>query len=248
MINALIIDDQEINCILLKGQLERFFPHLIRPYITSNASEALELVTVIRPDLLFLDITMPEMNGFELLRKIREEHQTEVVFVTAYGEFALNAFDHQAIGYITKPVVSEKFVQTVTRAIKLIHQKNNTGLIENIQQVITSGNQEKRISLASQKGLTFVDPASILYCESSGNYTTFFLINQHQIVVSKQIGSFEKKLEIHSIIRVHDRYMVNLKHVTSYLRGNGGRLVLTNGKEIPVSVRRKNELLTFFEG
>lgn len=247
MIHVLIIDDQEINCSLLNGLLETFFPNHIRSYTTSNASEALEMSESIRPDLLFLDITMPEMNGFQLLQKIRKIHQTEVIFVTAYNEFALNAFDHQAIGYITKPVVSEKLVQTVNRAIELINQKKNTALVETIRQAVIPAVNDKKITLTSQKGLTFVEPSHILYCESSGNYTTFFLVNQDQIVVSKQIGSFEKKLEVHSIIRVHDRYLVNLQHVTNYLRGNGGFLVLNNGKEIPVSARRKNELMDFFE-
>ncbi|WP_300661751.1 LytTR family DNA-binding domain-containing protein [Fluviicola sp.] len=245
MINALIIDDQEINCILLQGLLENFFPNNIKPHATSNAPEALELISQIKPDLLFLDITMPEMNGFELLHQIRKKHQTEVIFVTAYGEFALNAFEHQALGYITKPVVAEKFVQTVTRAIEWINQKKEVALLETLKQ--TPNPNDKKITLTSQKGLTFVEPANILYCESSGNYTTFFLTNREQIVVSKQIGSFEKKLITHSIIRVHDRYLVNLQHVTTYLRGNGGSLVLNSGKEIPVSVRRKTELLTFFE-
>lgn len=247
MINTLIIDDQEINCILLKELTMNFFPNQIHTRTTSNAAEALELVAEIQPDLLFLDITMPEMNGFELLKQIREIHHAEVIFVTAYGEFALNAFDHQALGYITKPVVSEKFVQTVNRAIEWINQKNHTTLVETLRQAVLPGIGEKKITLTSQKGLTFVEHSEILYCESSGNYTTFFLINQEQIVVSKQIGSFEKKFEMHSIVRVHDRYIVNLKHVTQYLRGNGGFLVLSNGKEIPVSTRRKNELMHFFE-
>ncbi len=245
MINALIIDDQEINCFLLHGLLEFFFPNNIKPHATSNTEEALELVSKIKPDLLFLDITMPEMNGFELLHQIRKQHQTEVIFVTAYDEFALNAFEYQALGYITKPVVSEKFVQTVNRAIEWINQKRNVALLESLKHVANPN--DKKITLPSQKGLTFVEPANILYCESSGNYTTFFLTNRKQIVVSKQIGSFEKKLGIHSIIRVHDRYLVNLQHVTTYLRGSGGSLVLNSGKEIPVSVRRKTELMAFFE-
>lgn len=246
MINTLIIDDQEINCILIQGLLESFFTNDIKPYTTSNAEEALELIVKIKPDLLFLDITMPEMDGFELLHKIRQIHQTEVIFVTAYEEFALNAFDNQALGYITKPIVSEKFVQTVNRAIQWINQKKNTHLINSHKREIPNPN-DKKITLTSQKGLTFVEPSTVLYCESSGNYTTFFLTNQDQIVVSKQIGSFEKKLEMHSIIRVHDRYLVNLQHVTTYLRGNGGFLVLNSGKEIPVSVRRKTELMAFLE-
>lgn len=246
MINSLIIDDQEINCILIQELLENFFPNEVKPHATSNAEEALELIVKIKPDLLFLDITMPEMNGFELLHQIRKIHQTEVIFVTAYEEFALNAFENQALGYITKPVVAEKFVQTVNRAIEWITQKKNTRIPDTHQQAISNPN-DKKITLTSQKGLIFVEPANILYCESSGNYTTFFLTNRDQIVVSKQIGSFEKKLEIHSIIRVHDRYLVNLQHVTTYLRGSGGSLVLNSGKEIPVSVRRKTELMSFFE-
>ncbi len=246
MINTLIIDDQEINCILIQDLLESFFPNEVKPHTTSNAEEALELIVKIKPDLLFLDITMPEMNGFELLNQIRKIHQTEVIFVTAYEEFALNAFENQALGYITKPVVSEKFVQTVNRAIEWINQKKNTRITDTHQQTLSNPN-DKKITLTSQKGLIFVEPATILYCESSGNYTTFFLTNRDQIVVSKQIGSFEKKLEIHSIVRVHDRYLVNLQHVTTYLRGSGGFLVLNSGKEIPVSVRRKTELMSFFE-
>lgn len=246
MINTLIIDDQEINCILIQGLLESFFTNDIKPHTTSNAEEALELIVKIKPDLLFLDITMPEMDGFELLHKIRQIHQTEVIFVTAYEEFALNAFENQALGYITKPIVSEKFVQTVNRAVEWINQKKNARNSGTSKQTVPNPN-DKKITLTSQKGLIFVEPANVLYCESSGNYTTFFLTNQDQIVVSKQIGSFEKKLEVHSIIRVHDRYLVNLLHVTNYLRGNGGFLILNSGKEIPVSVRRKSEVMNFFE-
>lgn len=246
MINVLIIDDQEINCILIHDLLESFFVKEVKPHATCNAEEALELIVKIKPDLLFLDITMPEMDGFELLHKIRKIHQTEVIFVTAYEEFALNAFDNHALGYITKPVVSEKFIQTVNRAIEWINQKKNALNADTHKQVLSNPN-DKKITLTSQKGLIFVEPANVLYCESSGNYTTFFLTNQDQIVVSKQIGSFEKKLEVHSIIRVHDRYLVNLQHVTNYLRGNGGFLILNSGKEIPVSVRRKSEVMNFFE-
>lgn len=247
MIDALIIDDQETNSILLKEMVMNFFPNFIRPHTSSNAIHAIELVESIQPDLIFLDINMPEVNGFDLLKQIREIHVAEVIFVTAYTEFALNAYESQAVGYLTKPVATEKFVQTVTRTIEFINQKKNSVFVETFTQAFKQHNHDKKITLKSQKGLTFVDPATILYCESRGNYTTFFLTNKEQIVVSKQIGSFENKIDIYSIIRVHDRYLVNLQHVKNYVRANGGHLILTNGKEIPVSVKRKDKFLKYFE-
>lgn len=242
-IKALLIDDQEVNISLLRNLLKKFFSAIEIAGSSTDPLEAVSLAQTLAPDLLFLDIQMPGLNGLEVLQEIKKSVDTEVIFITAFSEYALAAYENQAAGYLTKPVNAEQFVLTVKKALEYIEARKKTGWETSEEPLRNNG----KIALSTQKGLIFVDPEAIYYGESGGNYTTFFLKEEKQVVVSKQIGYFEQLLLKKQFVRIHDRYLINLKHLRAYHRGNGGTVILENDKELPVSVRRKENLLKFFE-
>lgn len=241
-IKALLIDDQEVNITLLRNLLKKFFPSIVIAGISTDPLEAVSLVDGLQPDLLFLDIQMPGLNGLELFQEVKKSIHTEVIFVTAFSEYALVAYENQATGYITKPVNVEKFILTVSKALEFIDARKKITLLEQEELSPNTG----KIALSTQKGLVFVDLENIYYCESEGNYTTFFLKEERQVVVSKQIGQFEQLLHNKYFVRIHAQYLINMKHLRAYNRGNGGTVILENNKELPVSARRKENLLKFF--
>lgn len=241
-IKAMIVDDHDANITVLTTQLGRLFRQVAIVATATDPQQGVQLALELQPDLLFLDIDMPGMNGFGFLEAVGTNLQVEVIFVTAFSEFALEAFESQAAGYITKPVNSEKLFVTVNNAIERIANRKALGLLG--QQV--AAGSDRKLALSTQKGLVFVDPEAIYYCESSGNYTTFFLKDNKQVLVSKQLGQFEQSLPPNRFVRIHDRYIINLAHLRSYNRGSGGSVVLENNKELPVSVRRKEGLLRHF--
>lgn len=242
-IKALLIDDQEVNITLLSNLLKKFFPSIAIAGISTDPLEAVSMVNTLQPELVFLDIQMPGLNGLELLQEVKKNSSTEVIFVTAFSEYALAAYENQASGYLTKPVNAEKFILTVSKVLEHIEAKKKVTLLEQEELFPNNG----KLALSTQKGLVFVDLENIYYCESGGNYTTFFLKEEKQVVVSKQIGQFEQLLLKKQFVRIHDRYLINLKHLRAYNRGSGGTVILENDKELPVSVRRKENLLKFFE-
>jgi two-component system LytT family response regulator len=211
------------------------------------AIKGLILIKELQPQLLFLDIEMPHINGFEMLKQL-EPVNFEVIFVTAYSHYAVEAFEHHAIGYLTKPINTEKLMATINAAAERIEQKafskNLFSLIESSAKPAPS----HKIPLSTSNGLVFVKLADIMYCESNGNYTTFYITgNNKPILVSRQLGEYEKLLPESDFTRIHDKYIINLSYIREYIKGSGGEVVLENGKELPVASRRKEDFLSRFE-
>lgn len=245
-INCIIIDDEEKNIKLLQQMLAMHCRQVKIAGTSSFAKEGLLLIEELQPQLVFLDVEMPHLNGFDLLQKL-EPVSFEVIFVTAYSHYAVEAFEHHASGYITKPINTEKLVSAVNAAIKRIEEKTiNKNLFTLLEQNTRDATPEK-IPLSTTNGLLFVKISDIMYCESSGNYTHFYLSNDTKIVVSRQLGEYEKLLPENYFTRIHDKYIINLNYIKEYIKGSGGDAVLENGKEIPVATRRKEEFLARFE-
>jgi two-component system LytT family response regulator len=243
---CILLDDEARNVQLLAGMLQLHCPQLTIMASETDAKKGLTLIKELQPQLLFLDIEMPHMNGFETLKKL-EPVNFEVIFVTAYGKYAVEAFEHHAAGYVTKPVNTEKLIAAVNTAIKRIEEKSiNKNLFSLLEQTTKQPATDK-IPLATGSGLLFVKIADIMYCESSGNYTHFYLQDEKKIVVSRQLGEYEKLLPDNSFIRIHDKYIINLAYIKEYIKGSGGEVKLENGKEIPVASRRKEDFLARFE-
>ncbi len=246
MINCVIIDDELQNNRLLQNMLGVHCPDINVLAAETNAKAGVEVIRELQPQLVFLDVEMPHLNGFDVLKQL-EPIGFEVIFVTAFSHYAVNAFEHQATGYITKPVNAEKLQAAVNTAIKRIEEKT---INKNLFSLLAQNNRQDtpdKIPLSTTGGLLFVKLKDIIFCESSGNYTHFLLCDEKKIVVSRQLGEYEKLLPENNFIRIHDKYIINLSYIREYIKGSGGEVVLENGKELPVATRRKEEFLSRFE-
>lgn len=250
MIKTILVDDEVNNCEYINGLLEQHFPMVQVMGTCKNTQEAIQLIEITNPDLLFLDIEMPGSNGFSMLQKM-EPVNFEVIFVTAYSEYALQAFEVHAFDYLTKPLNVDRFIKATATAIEKIEQKNHKGhLFSQLKEnnvLLDNKSQEGKIALPTQNGLLFITTADIVYCQSSGNYTKFFTQDGKNILVSRQLGEFEKLLPQQFFHRIHDQYVVNLLYIKEYIRGRGGELVLDNNEILPVSASRKDNFLMRFE-
>jgi two-component system, LytTR family, response regulator len=245
-IKTILVDDEANNIDFLQSLLQEHCTHLDIIEKASNANDGLLMIQELQPQLVFMDIDMPGMTGFELLKKL-EPLSFEVIFVTAYNQYALEAFDYNAVGYITKPIVTEKLVAAVEKAVLKIEEKKHTEhiftLLENVQQKSSTD----KIALPTLQGLQFIKLREISYIESSGNYCNFYLNDNVKIMVSRQLGEYEKLIPTDAFVRIHDKYIINLDCITEYIKGNGGDVVLEGGARLPVASRRKDELLNRFE-
>lgn len=246
MINCIIIDDEAKNVKLLQNMLSLHCASINIVATETDAKKGLVLVKELQPQLVFLDVEMPHINGFDLLKQL-EPVNFEVIFVTAYSHYAIAAFEAHATGFITKPINTEKLIAAVDTAIKRVEEKTINKNIFSLLAQNTTATAAEKIPLATSSGMLFVKMNDIIYCESSGNYTNFYIQDEKKIVVSRQLGEYEKLLPEKNFIRIHDKYIINLNYIKEYVRGSGGDVVLENGKELPVASRRKEEFLARFE-
>ncbi len=245
-ISTIIIDDEPKNIQLLQKMLAAHCPQAEVIATESDTKKALALLEDKRPQLLFLDVEMPHLNGFDLLKKL-EPVPFEVIFVTAYSHYAIEAFEHHATGYITKPINTEKLIAAINVAAKRIEEKSVNKNLFSLLEHSSRQSAPDKIPLSTSNGLLFVKVADIMYCESSGNYTHFYMCDDKKIVVSRQLGEYEKLLPENNFTRIHDKYIINLGYIKEYIKGSGGEVLLENGKEIPVASRRKDDFLARFE-
>lgn len=246
MVKALLIDDEPNNTTYVHELLKAHFPAVQVAAVCNDAAEGLLLVDELQPQLVFLDVEMPGLTGFDILKKL-EPVNFEVIFITAYNHYAVDAFDNNAIGYLTKPLQVEKFIKTTSAAISKIEKDNINRHLFSLLQTDTAKTNQHKIALPTQNGLLFLQPSEILYCQSSGNYTKFFTKDGKHILVSRQLGEFEKLLPADDFHRIHDQYIVRLQYIKEYLRGRGGELIMENNESLPVSANRKDGFLQRFE-
>ena len=245
-IKTILVDDEINNINFLQALLTEHCPELQILEITDSATKGLLLIKELKPQLVFMDIDMPGMTGFELLKKL-EPLAFEVIFVTAYNQYAMEAFDYNAVAYITKPIITEKLIHAVDKAIAKIEEKKYTQHIFSLLENVQHKSEHDKIALPTMQGLQFVKLIQICYCESSGNYTNFYLTDNSKIMVSRQLGEYEKLLPADTFVRIHDQHIINLTCIQEYIKGSGGEVILENGTRLTVASRRKEELLSRFE-
>jgi two-component system, LytTR family, response regulator len=245
-IKTILVDDEANNLQFLHSLLKDNCPTLQVMEMANTSADGLVMIQELHPQLVFMDVDMPGMTGFEVLKKL-EPLNFEVIFVTAYNQYAMEAFEYNAVAYITKPIVTEKLVAAVEKAITKIEEKKYTehifSLLENVQQK----NEHDKIALPTLQGLQFVKLNQICYVESSGNYSNFLLADNTKIMVSRQLGEYEKLLPTDNFVRIHDKHIINLTCIKEYIKGSGGEVILENGARLTVAARRKDELLSRFE-
>lgn len=244
-LNTILIDDEPRGISSMQKLLQINCPDVNVIGSCTNADEAIGMIKSMDPDLIFLDIAMPVKNGFELLKELKEFH-FEVIFVTAHNQFMIEAFHFSAIDYLMKPVEDNLLLDAVNRAKKRIEEKsgnkNIETLLHNLKQ--KQSPQKMRLCIPSLKGFQVIELDDILYAESSGNYTNLYFANKQMVCTSKPMHEYEQLLEDAGFVRIHKSILVNLLHVKEYLRGEGGSVILSNGKEVEVARRKKDVLIS----
>lgn len=247
MIKAVIIDDEQNNVDNLSRLLEKHFPELAVVGTALNADDGRSVIVAHGPDLLFLDIQMPGKNGFELLQSL-PEHSFELIFVTAFDQYGIQAVKFAAIDYLLKPIDIEEFGVAVRKAIAKCALKKQNLPLENLLQLLQQRHQKEahRIALATAKEVRFVRPQEIIRCESSNNYTTFYLATGEKLLVSRPIFEFEELLQDYGFLRCHQSHLVNKEFIRSWLKEDGDQLLLEDGSRLPVSRQKKEYLKALF--
>jgi two-component system LytT family response regulator len=244
MIKTVIIDDDSRNIKVLRTMLEEFCPELNITGEADNAKSGAELIRQVNPQLVFLDIEMPYGNGFDMLSSLMPV-KFEVIFVTAFDTYMLQAFRYSALDYLLKPVRIEELKNAVAKAIKRIASLPGTDqlalLLENMKTV---NHGFQKLAIPTNDGYSFVPLSEIIRCEAKGSYTEIH-INGHKnkLLVSKSLKEYEEILPPEQFFRVHNSHIININYIKKYNKGRGGYIELENGFTVEVAVRRKEEFL-----
>lgn len=246
MINAIIIDDEAHCCDTLAILLKRYCPQIEVGGVFHSGADALTYITMITPQIMFLDIEMPHMNGFELLEQLPEIN-FELIFTTSYDQYAIKAFHLSALDYLLKPIDIAELQKAVQKAVKKIIQQKENHLPDQLDILLQKlQNPSKvigKIALPTMDGLQMVSVDLIISCASEGNYTIFFLKEHKKIIVSRILKEIEELLRNYSFVRVHHSHIVNLNEIEKYVKGEGGYLIMSDGSSVDVSRSRKDSLL-----
>jgi two-component system LytT family response regulator len=242
MIRAVIIDD-EAHCIQsLKSDLAACCPQVEVVAEAMGGKEGLLAIKNHQPDLVFLDVAMPWMNGFEML-EILPTVTFSLIFTTAHDEFAALAFRKSAVDYLLKPIAQRDLMEAVQKSerhsVGLAEQAQVQNLISNYRQP----EQQQKIALPNREGYEFVEPSKITFCEAEGAYTKIHLNGNRSLLVSRSLGDIAELLPQDQFLRIHHSSIVNVDDVTHFIRSDGGYVQLSNGKKLVVSKTRKEAVM-----
>jgi len=243
-INTVLIDDEPGSLITLEGLLARHCPQVTITGSFQNPKEALNFIRKSTPDLLMIDIEMPFMNAFNLLDQVKPV-KFDVIFVTAFNDYAVKAFKYAAIDYLLKPVNLDELVESINRVVsKLGNSYNKESKVDDLLNVMQSAPAGSVIiPLADLTGIKLEASINIVLLEANGSYTYLEMLNGRRELISKTLKDFEDLLPHKDFCRIHHSYIINLHHIREYIYGRGGSVVMVNGTQIEVSVRKRSEFL-----
>jgi two-component system LytT family response regulator len=239
-IRSIIIDDEPNNVENLQLILRQYCPGIDVVATALNAVDGIAAIQANQPDLLFLDIQMPEKSGFDVLKAFTNI-QFGIIFITAYDQYGIQAIKFSALDYLLKPININELKLAVEKARHKIIARQTNHNIENLLEYIRSGSKDiPKIALPTLQEIVYVRVDDIIRCEASNNYTTFYLQNGEQILVCKTLKEFAELLTPHNFIRTHQSHLVNLHFVKSFLREDGGTLFLTDQTKVPISRQNRD--------
>jgi two-component system LytT family response regulator len=243
MIKAIIVDDEPYCCEALATLLQRYCPDVKVIDICYNGETAIKAIEEDKPQLLFLDIEMPQMNGFQMLEKLKEIN-FELIFTTSYDQYAIKAIRVSALDYLLKPIDREELQKAVRLALDRLQSPLPQQMEILLQKLNHTSIALHRIALPTMEGLQMIPAEMIVRVQSDSNYSILMLKSKQKIIVSRTLKELEEILEDYSFIRVHNSHLVNLNEVDKYVKGEGGYLLMSDGSTVDVSRSRKDTLLT----
>jgi two-component system, LytTR family, response regulator len=239
-IRSIIIDDEPNNVENLQLLLNQYCPEISIAATAMNADSGIEAINAFKPDLIFLDIQMPGKSGFDLLKAFTSIN-FEIIFITAYDQYGIQAIKFSALDYLLKPININELKLAVEKARQKIIAKQKDYNIVNLLEYIKSGNKEiPKIALPTLQEIMYVRVDNIIRCEASNNYTLFYLQNGEKVLVCKTLKEFAELLTPHNFVRTHQSHLVNLHFVKSFLREDGGTLILTDQAKVPISRQNRD--------
>jgi two-component system LytT family response regulator len=246
MIKCILIDDERNALEMMEWLIKTYCPQVEIAAMCNSAQQGIEAIRQHQPDVVFLDIEMPRMNGFDMLEQF-DKIFFDVVFCTAYDQFAIKAFKYSALNYLLKPVDPEDLKATITR----IEEKKSLPTHEQLQLLMQHIHQPvkstpQRIALTTSDGMIFVPTSDIIFCEAESNYTTVVLSSGKKVVVSKVLKDIDEALSGPDFCRVHSSYLINVNRIKKYVRGDGGYLIMDDDTNISISRNRRQEFMELF--
>jgi len=239
IIKTVLIDDDKSAIIILQTLLTTNFPNVEIVGTANNVSEAVFLIDAIKPELVFLDINLPDGKGFDVIERV-SNRDFQIIFVTAFDKYAVRAFEFSALHYLVKPVNLEMLKNAIER-----FNENKVEDIDTRLRVLRDSLKSKneKIIIPSTDGLNIVKLGDIIRLEASDVYTLFYMTTGQRFVASKPLNNYEKILEDLPFSRVHSKHLINLMFVKRYVKGKGGSIILEDNTEVEVSVRKKADFL-----
>jgi len=242
-LTAVLIDDESSSRNSLRQKLVTHCPDITIVAECESGEDGIKAIQTNDPDIVFLDVEMPRMNGFVMLQQL-EQRSFELIFTTAYDHYAISAIRFSALDYLVKPIEIKTLKEAVERAKEKIQTDLPNQRIETLlHNLIDEKNVHNRIAIPSLEGLQFIEITDIIYLEAESNYSFIYLQNATRITVSKTLKDFEELLPSHTFIRIHHSYIINKNHVRKYLKGEGGQVLMSNGKLLDVARRKKEDFM-----
>lgn len=245
MKKALIIDDENRTRDLIAKMINSFGLNIEAFPIGENVQSGIKAIEEMSPDIVFLDIQMPDGTGFDVLKAVKNKN-FEVVFITAHEEFAIKAIKFSALDYLLKPIDPMELRLAVEKSIKAVDEKHEDIQFDALQHNMQP-NQKRRLVLKTQESVHVVELHEIIRCEADRNYTSFFLVGGKKILVSKTLKEYETLLSQHNFLRIQQSHLINLDYVDRYDKGNGGSVVMKDKSEVPLSPAKRDIFFKIIE-
>jgi len=242
VLKAILVDDELSSLQNLQQKIAEFCPEIKIVATPNKPEEAIFLIHHYKPDVVFLDIEMPRMNGFRMLEEL-QDLDADIIFTTAYNHYAIDAIRISAFDYLMKPISVEDLQNAVTR-LMVKHKRQTSEKLSVLKKSLQENrSQEDRIAIPTSEGMEFINIKNIVRIESSSNYSKLHLLSGQTLLVTRLLKDFEEMLLPYRFYRVHHSHLINLTYIKKYIRGEGGQIVMQNGDVIDVARRKKDEFL-----
>jgi len=241
-LKAIVVDDEHHSLKTTELLIQKNCPDVEIIGLAETPEKGIQLIENLQPGIVFLDIAMPVMNGFEMLQHLTYK-SFDVIFTTAYDEYAIKAFKVNAIDYLLKPIDIDELVEAVGKvAVKQKKDEQYSRIDDVLKSIETPTIKKEKVALPIDGKIQMIPFESIIYCESESNYT-FIYFPSKKVILSKTLKEVERLINHSDFFRVQNSFLVNLNHIKEYIRGEGGELIMSNGDEVRVSRNKKEELL-----
>ena len=246
MIKAILIDDDQNLREGMKGMLERFAPNIKIIGEADSVATGIEVMDTLKPQVVFLDIQLNDGTGFDILEQLAAKNgaiKSNIVFITAHEQYAIKAFRFSALDFLLKPVDPEELQKVIVKIESVLEKTNDYAhidlLLENIRKKVDNF---KRIALSTSDGIHLFEISDIIRCESEDNYTKFYIKNSKPVMISKTLKEYEELLTEHGFERIHQSHLINLNYLKSYIKKDGGYVIMADESHLPISQRKRERL------